>query len=158
METYMDKRFFSIFLSVIFVFLSLPLLSAQSNEIIDQLLEQEEASFALSAYMVLSAVGEVPEDAAPGRAIEVLNAQKWDLAPPSPDGVITLGEYSYLLMKAFNMKGGIMYSIFPGPRYAARELAFRNLVRGNSAAGRTISGNEVMRILGRALEQRGENL
>jgi hypothetical protein len=55
-------------------------------------------------------------------------------------------------MRALDIPGGIMYSMFPGPRYAAREIAYLGFVRGSGAPGRTVSGNEVMYILGRVLE------
>jgi hypothetical protein len=66
-----------------------------------------------------------------------------------------LGEYAYILMKAFHMQGGIMYSIFPGPRYASRELAFLEMIPGSASSGRTLSGEEVIRILGNVLGSRG---
>ncbi len=151
----MHKNLILILMCSIFCIFSLSTLTAQSNKIMDRLLEQEEASYGLSAYMVLTAVGELPEDATAQDAVEAIQSRNWGIEPAKPDKAITLGEYSYLLMKALNMKGGIMYTIFPCPRYAARELVFLDYVVGNSAAGRVLSGNEVVRILGQALEQQG---
>ena len=151
----MRKCFFFFLMCGVFCIFSLSTIAAQSNEIMDQLLEQEEASYGLSAYMVLTAIGDLPEEASAQDAVDAIQDRDWGIDFQSADEAITLGEYSYLLMKALNMKGGIMYTIFPCPRYAARELVFLDYVSGNSAAGRILSGSEVIRILGRALEQQG---
>jgi hypothetical protein len=69
---------------------------------------------------------------------------------------VTLGEISFLIMKTLGLPGGLMYMIFPGPRYAARELAYLGFIPGNTHPSRAISGQEVMHILGQALEKKGE--
>jgi hypothetical protein len=55
-------------------------------------------------------------------------------------------------MQAFEIKGGVMYRIFPGPRYAGRELSYLGLIRGNGSPTRTFDGDEAIGILGRLLE------
>jgi hypothetical protein len=45
-----------------------------------------------------------------------------------------------------------MYSIFPDPRYASRELAFMEMIPEEESPRRTLSGAEVLRIPGRILE------
>jgi hypothetical protein len=72
-----------------------------------------------------------------------------------PGAPITLGELACLIMKTQGMGGGILYTLFPGPRYAARELAYLRLVRGNTHPSRTVTGEEVMRILAAVLERTG---
>jgi hypothetical protein len=72
----------------------------------------------------------------------------------SAEGPITLGEYAFVLMKAFDIRGGIFYSIFPGPRYACRELAFLGLLDGKASPNRRLAGDEAVRVLGKVLEYR----
>lgn len=132
--------------------LTVSFLSGQSNELIDQLLEQEEASYGHSVYMVLTAIGELPEEASPERATEVLREKGWDLSARDADEAVSLGEYSHLIMRALNIPGGIMYGLFPGPRYAARELKYLNFISGRSSPGRSLSGTDALYILGRVLE------
>ena len=50
-------------------------------------------------------------------------------------------------MKAFGEKGGLMYRLVPGPRYAVRELAYQGLVHGKVHSGRFPSGQEVVQLL-----------
>ena len=58
-------------------------------------------------------------------------------------------------MEIFNMKGGIMYTLFPSPRYASRELGFKGYIKSDYGAYRTVSGREAIQILGRILRDRG---
>ncbi len=78
---------------------SVTFLAAQSNELVDQLLEQEKASYGHSAYMILTAIGELPKDASPQEATSVLREKGWDLSARETDGSVSLGEYSYLIMR-----------------------------------------------------------
>lgn len=127
-------------------------LMAQSNQLIDELLEEEGATFGKTAYLVLTAAGLLPEEASPGDAVEVLGQQEWGLESKGEGDPITLGEMAFLFMRAFEMKGGIMYRLFPGPRYAARELAFRGFIQGSPSAYRIPSGEEAVMTLSGVLD------
>ncbi len=124
---------------------------AQSNELIDRLLEERQATFGKAAALALAAAGIVPAEATEAQALEALGRQGWKVRVRQAEEPVRLGEYAFLLMKAFGIPGGVMYSILPGPRYAARELAYLQLVRGDASPGRLLSGEEVMRILGSVL-------
>ncbi len=121
----------------VFVLLTIPqFVFGQSNAVIDRLIAQEAATYADAYYMVQAAAGHTAE-------------------PPSESGSersISLGEYSYLIMQAFDIPGGLMYRLFPGPRYATREIAYQGFIRGSEMPGRTISGREVLNILRRVME------
>jgi len=130
-------------------------LNAQSNTVIDALLDADPAAFGDAAYLVLSAAKVIPEKATPKEAVWALQAGDWHIEGRPAKESITVGEYSFLLMQAFDVRGGILYRLFPGPRYACRELAFLGLLEGSTAAGRRLSGGEAVRILSRFLERRG---
>jgi hypothetical protein len=132
--------------------------SAQSNEVLDALLEEETTSFGQAAYLVLTASARIPDDTSPAEAAEEITAQGWKLPARTAEEPLTLGEYSFLLMQAFELKGGIMYRIIPGPRYAGRELAYLKFIKGNTSPYRTFSGEEAIGILGRLMEWKEERL
>ena len=123
----------------------------QSNSVVDQLLAQDKASYGNAAYMALSAAKQIPDTASLDDAMAALAATHWRQKLPGSDAPVTLGEYSYLLMKAFKMKGGLMYSLAPGPRYAARELAYLGLVNGDTSPYRILAGRDVVEIVGNVL-------
>ena len=129
---------------------------SQSNEIIDSLLAQERASLGPTAYLVLSAAELLDQGATVEQAFAELQSKPWGFAKSSIDDEVELGAFAALVMKAFSMRGGIMYTILPGKRYAARELAWRGFVQGNTAPGRTLSGRDVTHILGKVLESLGQ--
>jgi hypothetical protein len=130
-------------------------LCAQSNQLLDQLLDQPQASFGNIVYMTLTAVKMVPETATAEQAIQMLQQQNWKVAIRPADAPISLGDYSFLLMKAFKISGGIFYSLFPSPRYACRELGFRKVIPVDARPLRTISGEEAVRILGNMIALQG---
>ncbi len=136
------KHRIKIVIPFVLVLLFIPqFIPAQSNEVIDRLIEQEQATFEDAFYMVKTAVGE---------KADVLSSF-------DSNGTITLGEYSYLLMEAFDLPSGIMYRLFPGPRYATREIAYQGFIRGSNMPGRPITGREVINILRRVMVWKEES-
>ncbi len=139
------------------IFLSLVLipLGAQSNQVLDRLFDQPQAHFGDVVYLTLAAAKIVPDTATPEEAIQSLQQQGWKVSVLPADSPVNLGDYSYLLMKAFKVGGGIFYSLFPGPRYACRELGFLKVIPADARPLRTVSGEEAVRILGNLLALKG---
>ena len=146
-----------LFLGIMFVCLTF-ILSAQSNTVIDELLEKEKANWGNTAYLVLTAAELIDENTDISKVLNSMNLQQWEMEIKQTNELITLGEYSYLLMKAFDVPGGLMYKLIPGPRYAARELSYLNFIDNDKSPYRMLSGEEVLRIMGRLLEWKEENL
>jgi len=129
---------------------------AQSNQVLDELLEREALQYGEAAYLVLVAIDRLPEEASLEEAAAVLPGQFRAVPARAAGEAIPLGEYAYLLMQAFDVGGGLMYRLAPGPRYAARELAHLEVIRGKAHPGRAVSGAEAMQILRRLLEWKEE--
>ncbi len=123
---------------------------AQSNELIDELLATEEAPFAAAVYLVMLAGGEIDEDTSVQEAYSEFDFSNWRIAEKGADAPVTLGELAYLSMETLGISGGIMYSLIPSPRYAAREFSYLRLVPGKAYPGRVLSGREVVDVIGRA--------
>jgi len=128
----------------------------QSNELLDTLFDEPATTLGQAAYLVLTASGRIPDDSSPADAAASLAGQGWNVPERIADEPLTLGEYSHLLMQAFELKGGVMYRIVPGPRYAGRELAYLELIKGDTSPYRTFSGEEAIGILGRLMEWKEE--
>jgi hypothetical protein len=139
-----------------FLFAGFLPLAAQSNQVLDQILDQPKLNFGQAAYLLLTATQKLPEESGPEQAAEALAASGWKVNKDRTAGQpITLGEYSYLLMQAFALKGGLFYGLFPGPRYAARELAYLKWIKGKAYPGRPLSGEEAVHMLGAVMERKG---
>jgi hypothetical protein len=127
-------------------------LQAQSNEVLDTVLERDALRFGEAAYLVLVGSGRLSDTASLEEAAQTV-AKAFPRVPSrAADEWIPLGEYAYLLMQAFEVKGGLMYRLIPGPRYAARELAYRKMIRGKAHPGLPVEGAQAVQILRRLLE------
>jgi hypothetical protein len=123
---------------------------AQTAEHLDALLDNPALTYAQAAQIVLPAAGLAPEDISPEAAFA--EAQNYLPGNAEPGGPVRLGELAFLIMRAFNLKGGICYSLFPGPRYAYRELVHRGFIQGRNDPALCVSGERLLRILGRVLD------
>jgi len=149
----MMRRFF---LLSVTLFAGSVALFAQSNEFIDQVLTKKQLDAGSAAYLVLAASALVDPSVSPDQALETLGQRGWNVKLSSPTTPVTLGQYSYLLMRAFNISGGLLYRAFPGPRYAERELVYRGFITDKANPYRTLSGEEALRILNAVLASKEE--
>ncbi len=127
------------------------LLFSQSNAFIDSVLDKKETACGETFFLALSSAGVMRADGSVADAMSYLETNKWDL-PKDPEAPVTLGELCYALMRAHQLKGGVMYELFPGPRYAAREFEYQGWVRRAPVPSRRVSGEEVLQIIGQVLE------
>lgn len=135
--------------------------AAQSNQVVDELLSQTTIAYGHAAYILLVADGAIDDATSVDAAHALLEDAGGDL-PLTPlgypaDQAVSLGEFSRMAMETFGIRGGFMYALLPGPRYAARELAFRGVVQGDAYPGMDLSGERALRIVGRilALQENG---
>ena len=129
---------------------------SQSNEVIDALLAEEQATLGKAADLVLTAAGIVEETRSVDEAFAALQERPWGFAGAAAADRVSLGSFASLVMRAFDMRGGLMYRLTHARRYAAREFAYRDFIQGDTAPGRTLSGRDVTHALGRVLESLGQ--
>ena len=154
---YLNKKAAYLFLCVLFLTLFSVNLFAQSNDIVDQYLLEEEASFGKTAYFVMVLSSLVPDDASIENAINAVYEQGWKIDPKASDQPVKLGELSLMLMKSLNINGGLMYRITKNGRYACRELSYMGLITGDKSPYRTLSGEEALSLISRVLEWKQNN-
>jgi len=150
----MRKRFLHAALLSLFVAAAM---YGQSNDAMDRLLGEDQATIGDASYIILGAAGLVGDDATTDQVMAVVADKNLLPQDRTADKAITLGEVSYLIMKTQDLRGGLLYLAFPGPRYAARQLAYLGLISGNTHPSRVVSGQEVVRILDAALYKKGAN-
>lgn len=127
----------------------------QSNDFVDGLIASDSVSVGQAAYLVLVASDNLGEDADAARAFELLGTFGWAPTGASADAPILLKDYAYLLMSAFGLRGGLMYALFPGPRYAYRQLVSSFVIQGRSDPDMAVSGPVAVRMLGRVFDVKG---
>jgi hypothetical protein len=116
------------------------LLIAQTAEQMEAVLASPAVTCSQAAQFVLQG-----EDGAFDRA----KSNGWLPKTAQADDPINMGSLSFLIMKACNLKGGLLYIIFPGPRYAFRAMVSESYIQGASDPAMTVSGENFLLILGR---------
>jgi hypothetical protein len=147
-------------LVTLFVCISCALrLAAQDAGDMDALIETPAVSGAQAARFVLGAAGLLPAGLsgaeAETAAWEEARARGW--AGGGGSAALSLKDAAFLVMGAFGFKGGLMYSLFPGPRYAYRELLQLRIIQGRADENFTVSGERLLHIIAQALRYSGED-
>lgn len=126
--------------------------AADQMDVIASLQVADEVSYREGAYAVLVASGALPGTASPEAALNP--ALRADLGWESRDidAPLSVAEFSYLVMRGFDIPGGLIYRIAPGPRYAVRELRFRRILVERLNAPAPITGVQALRLIGNAIE------
>ena len=151
----MKSRIFSV---LIFLFLAISVqLHAQTAAEIDALLEADKISAACLARFVLGAADLLPEGLSGAEAEEaaygIAYSNGW--LKLSAGENVTLKDTAFLIMKAFDLRGGIMYSLFKNPRYAYREMIYRKLIMGHADQAMTPNGARLLQILDKTISYTG---
>jgi len=132
-------------------------LHAQTAAEMDALLRADRVSAACLARFVLGAADLLPDELSGAGAEEaayaIASSNGW-IKLPSEENV-TLKDTAFLIMKAFGLKGGIMYSLFKNPRYAYREMVYRKLIMGHADQAMTVNGVRLLQILDKTISYTG---
>jgi hypothetical protein len=127
---------------------------AQTAAELEDMLRVQTVTYAQAARFVLEAA-EITNPQNSEQAFALAAERAWVSKKASAEKRITLAELSFLIMKAFDIKGGIMYSILPGPRYGYRSMITRSLIQDGSDPAMTVSGDRFLLILGNVLNASG---
>jgi hypothetical protein len=119
----------------------------------DALLDSEAVSWAEAARFVLPAAGVEAADAA--EAFAAAAERGWLPRNAEAQGAVNFAGVSFLLMKAFDLSGGLLYSIFPGPRYSYRELVYKGILQGQYDRSWKVPGVRLITLIGRTIEVSG---
>lgn len=120
---------------------------ADDQRILDEVLAQKDLDFAHAAWLAGRASGLFDETVDPAAAAVQAQSLGWRKAGSGPAAAVTLADYSQILVRAFPLPTGLLYSLFPGPRYAYRDLVFLKVIPGTVDSGSTVSGEAALRYL-----------
>ena len=124
---------------------------SQSAERIDKILETEKATFGQAAYLIHTALNDGSDELNFDTAFDQFKSKNENLIRDSvtADDVIPAKTYAFLLMKAFHVKGGMMYRIYPCPRYAYRDLQYLAIIQDKNDPDAPMTGTAMLQIFGR---------
>lgn len=134
----MNKK--TLLLTLILTAFLIPLFS-QSNEELDRFLNQDKADFASAIWLIYLSAGEIDYESTPQDAMDYLLASDKGDRFSGLDGetAIEYSDFAYLIMDTHKLPGGLLYKIFPSPRYAAREMSYRKWMPGDPKPGTELS-------------------
>ncbi|MDR0720741.1 MAG: hypothetical protein LBF78_13985 [Treponema sp.] len=122
---------------------------------IEGILDTEEITYTQAAYFTLASAPGTPPTSQAGAFVLALE-RGWLPKNAEPDSSVKLRNLSLLIMKAFDLEGGLMYTLFPGPRYSYREMTRRGFIEGRVYPGFAVSGERFLQILGNVLSHIGD--
>jgi hypothetical protein len=131
-----------------FLFILLPgFIYAQTAAELETVMNTRAVTCAQAASFVLHSAGILITERTPFQ--QAVNSG-W-LVNVTESTPITMDKLSYLMMEAFDLRGGVMYMILPGPRYAYRSMVSNSYIQGSSEPGMTVSGDRFLLILGKVM-------
>jgi len=143
---------------ILFIFSALSV-SAQTAVELETMLQTNVVTKAGASRFVLGAAEliwhELSGPEAEKTAYELALSRQW--IKGKADDAIKLKELGFLVMSAFDLRGGFMYSLLRNPRYAYREMVYRRLIPGRTDASMIVSGPRLLQIIGGVLTYTGEN-
>jgi hypothetical protein len=129
---------------------SLPAQSTAAE--IETLLSTGAVTYGAAARFLLEA-SETLKTSKPEEAFQYAVEQNWLPKNAAADDPARLDAISLLLMRSFNIKGGLFYSITKNSHYAYRELVYKKIIQGRADPAMNISGERLLLITGRILSQ-----
>jgi len=148
------KRFLLCFL------LALPCFAfGQTADRIERLLGQNRVSYRDAALLILEASGQIDllgqlDSARQASADDAFNfAMERGWLPPGAEanGDAMLNGLSLLVMQAFEIDGGYLYSFFKNPHYAYRAMVYRGIIQGRADPQMFVSGDLLLYTVNKAM-------
>jgi hypothetical protein len=140
---------------LVFFFILIPFfLPAQTAEEMDLLLGSGAVSYDQAARFVLGAA-DLPPAQSGISAFDYAYERGW--ISGARGDFVNLGDLSLLIMRAFDIKGGLLYTLFHRPRHANREMAYKKLIPGRTDPSLRVSGERLLQILSKTLAYTGRD-
>jgi hypothetical protein len=141
-----ESRLRNLLFFVLFPLLLSPAFSQDAADI-EALLGKAEVSCEQAVWFTLAmALDDAPKEAQ--AAFSLALDRGWLPAQARSDTPISYSSLSQLVMKAFDVKGGMMYRLLGNPRYAYRELKALGYIPGRVYSSQLVSGVQFLQILG----------
>ena len=144
------KKWFFVFCLFIAFTAFLP---AQTASEIEKLLDtkalcyEDAVLFILLAADIPDAVNSVSFGSS--EAFRLARDRQWLPKKAAPGNEARLDGISLLIMRAFDMKGGLFFTLFKNPHYAYRELVYREVIQGKADPGMEVSGVNLLFFINR---------
>ena len=126
---------------------------AQTAQRIAWLLEQEHVSYAHSALLVFEAADLIDPAAGLSPEQAFAFALENELLPRGAQAnqAVTMRGLSFMIMRAFDLKGGFFYTMTKSQHHAYRELLHRGIIQGRADPFMLVPGDKLLFVVSRTL-------
>ena len=146
----MLRKFNTLFLTVLFFGLLCAPLFGQTAAELEELLRVQAVSYGQAARFVLEAA-DVASLRDPEQAHAYAVDRSWLPRRTAAANPARLDRISLLLMQAFDLNGGMWYSLTRSSHHAYRELVYQDIIQGRTDPTMTISGEQLLFLINRLL-------
>ena len=143
------KKFVFLLLISLFV---VTFASAQDSNKVTQVIESNKITYGQSAYFVaiaLNLASDSTSEADCSKAISDANIIK---LPEDLATTISCDDFALLCMKAWNLKGGVFYTLTQNKRYAFKEFKSLGLLPISTDPKQSLSGRTALNIISSCIE------
>ena len=144
----MRKR---MFLLCALLIVSCSLIFPQSAARLERLLEQDRVSYQDAALLVLEAADHLDPGTSPEEAFNFAQAQGFLPGNVEADQTVDLRGLSLLIMQAFDIRGGVFYTLTGSRHHAYKELVYRSIIQGRASPLMPVSGDLLLFVVSRTL-------
>jgi len=149
MLTKIKYCFLILFLATASAFAQAPRTKSTAQEI-ETLLNSKTVTYAQAARFVLEAANALATDNGE-EAFNYAVKQNWLPKKAAAGDPARLDNISQLLLRSFNIKGGVMYTITKSPHYAYRELVYLKVIQNRADPAMLVSGEQLLFYVNRIL-------
>ena len=128
-------------------------LEAQTAARLAAILDKPAVNYGEAAIFALEAA-EQAFFTDPVEAFNYAKERKWLPKKAEAGGVARLDGISLLLVKAFEVKGGMFFRIAQNSHYAYRELVYMSIILGDTDPAMKVPGEEFLFMLGQLLDRK----
>ncbi|MCR5217933.1 hypothetical protein [Treponema sp.] len=98
------------------------LIFAQSADKMTEVLESDKVTLGQASYFIATASGKIQDTESEEDAVKVMKAIQFADADADPSQYISVKDLSWMLVCTWKIEGSLMLKLFPGPRYACKQL------------------------------------
>jgi outer membrane protein OmpA-like peptidoglycan-associated protein len=136
----MKKACLTLFIFHFSLFICPALTTAEEME---NLLANNAVTYAAAARFILQASDRfVTSD--PNAAFRYAAERNWLPKDAKANDVAQMDGVALLMMRSFDIKGGVMYTITKSPHYAYRELIYKNIIQGKADPAMNVPGERLI--------------
>ena len=142
-----------LFLACLFSVFVSGLIHAQTADMLETLLDNPAINWSEAAVFVLEA-SDTAVFGSQTEAFTYAHDRKWLPQKIAQGDSARLSGIALLLMRSFEIKGGLFYRIGKSPHHAYRELVYKGVIRGDTDPDMIVSGEQLLMMVSRLLAAR----